>query len=154
MKPLDACTVEPAQPCDAEAWLRLRAALWPGEPEEDLAEEVRAWLAERPDPEREVLLARAADGAVWGFAELAVRPCAEGCRGDRVGYLEGWYVVPERRGQGLGRALVEASLAWARGVGCTEFASDTEIDNRGSQGAHSALGFEEVGRLVLYRRNL
>ncbi|MHC4375797.1 MAG: GNAT family N-acetyltransferase [Planctomycetota bacterium] len=99
-------------------------------------------------------LGRGAEGAVLGFAELSVRSFAEGCRSDRVGYLEGWYVLPAERGRGVGRALVEAACDWARDQGCTEFASDTELDNRDSQAAHGALGFAEVGRLVLFRREL
>lgn len=150
----DDLLVRPAAPEDAEAWLGLRAELWPGEPSAELADEVRAWLADRPRDDREVLLAQASGGAVVGFAELSVRPFAEGCRSDRVGYLEGWYVDPGHRGRGVGRALVEAALDWARRAGCTEFASDTEVDNRDSQAAHGALGFSEVGRLVLFRRAL
>lgn len=146
--------VSPARPADAEAWLGLRAELWPDEPPGDLAGEVEGWLSQDRRLGREVLLARGANETVLGFAELSVRSFAEGCRGDRVGYLEGWFVVPAERGRGLGRALMEAALDWARRQGCTEFASDTELDNRDSQAAHAALGFAEVGRLVLFRRDL
>ena len=146
--------MSPAGPDDADTWLRLRAELWPAEPSAELASEVRDWLGADSRGEREVLLARSPDGAALGFAELSVRPFAEGCRSDRVGYLEGWYVIPGARGRGVGRLLVEAALDWARGRGCLEFASDTELENRDSQAAHGALGFAEVGRLVLFRRDL
>jgi len=146
--------VRPAEPGDAVAWLAMRAELWPGESPGELGEEVRGWLAERPRRDREVLLACSSGGRVLGFAELSVRSFAEGCRGDRVGYLEGWYVAPDQRGRGVGRALVKAALEWARRAGCAEFASDTELENASSQAAHAALGFAEVGRLVLFRRKL
>jgi hypothetical protein len=38
--------------------------------------------------------------------------------------------------------------------GCTEFASDTEYDNRVSRDAHVALGFEEVVQLRCFRKAL
>jgi len=44
-----------------------------------------------------------------GFVEVSLRPYAEGCDTRPVGYLEGGYVAPEWRGQGIGRALVEAA---------------------------------------------
>src|SRR5206468_5494106 len=69
---------------------------------------------------------------IW-FAELSIRNYAEDCVTDRVAYLEGWYVVPEWRRRGVGGALVAAAESWAQGQGCTEFASDTPIDNLGSE---------------------
>lgn len=59
----------------------------------------------------------------------------------QVAYVEGWFVVPEIRRRGLGRALVSAAEEWGRVQGCTEFASDTLPDNRASAAAHLALGF-------------
>jgi aminoglycoside 6'-N-acetyltransferase I len=44
--------------------------------------------------------------------------------------------------------------AWTRGQGCTELASDTWLDNAGSQLAHRALGFEVVDRCVNFRKPL
>jgi uncharacterized protein (TIGR02246 family) len=49
-----------------------------------------------------VLLAEDAAG-ILGFAEVSIRPYAEGCSTDRVGYLEGWFVRPEARRRGVGR---------------------------------------------------
>ena len=50
--------------------------------------------------------------------------------------------------------LVEAAEAWARERGHTEIASDTDPDNRTSIAAHRALGYEEVGRAVCFRKPL
>jgi GNAT superfamily N-acetyltransferase len=47
-----------------------------------------------------------------GFAELRLRPSLY--TGALDAYLEELYVVPERRGRGLGRALLEASMRYAR----------------------------------------
>jgi aminoglycoside 6'-N-acetyltransferase I len=100
-----------------------------------------------------VLLAH--DGAApAGFAEISIRHYAEGCSTDRVAFLEGWYVVPEARNRGVGRALVAAAEDWGRSQQCTEFASDAEADNSVSAAAHRALGFEEVGLIRCFRKDL
>jgi len=71
-----------------------------------------------------------------------------------VGYLEGWYVSPEHRRAGIGRKLVQAAEDWARSKGCTEMASDAELHNTQSQQAHRRLGYEEVERIVCFRKSL
>lgn len=100
-----------------------------------------------------VALADEGSGPV-GFAEVGTRAYADGCESSPVGYLEGWYVDPAFRRRGIGRALVEASLAWARERGLREFASDALLENLDSQQAHMAVGFAEVERIVIFRRAL
>jgi aminoglycoside 6'-N-acetyltransferase I len=86
---------------------------------------------------------------------VGLRSHADGCDGrHRVGFIEGWFVEPEHRGNGMGRALMQAAGAWARSHGCREMASDTWIDNDPSQRAHEALGFEVVDRCVHFRKAL
>ncbi|PYO48007.1 MAG: AAC(6')-I family aminoglycoside N-acetyltransferase, partial [Gemmatimonadetes bacterium] len=89
-----------------------------------------------------------------GFAELSIRNYAEECVTDRVGYLEGWYVAPEARRRGIGRALVAAAEEWARQSGCIEFGSDALIDNQVSAAAHRALGFVETVQIRCFRKDL
>jgi aminoglycoside 6'-N-acetyltransferase I len=89
-----------------------------------------------------------------GFVELFIRPYAEDCETDRVAYLEGWYVEPEFRRQGIGRALIAASEQWGREQGCTEFGSDALIDNHASAAAHQALGFVETVRIRCFKKHL
>jgi len=47
---------------------------------------------------------------------------------------------------------VQAAEAWARKQGLKEIASDTQIDNTVSIQAHKVLGYEEVERLVCFRK--
>jgi len=89
-----------------------------------------------------------------GFAQVSIRGYAEGCRTDRVGYLEGWFVQPEARQHGIGRQLVAAAEAWARSQGCVEFASDAAEANELSAAAHRAVGFAEVGLIRCFRKDL
>jgi len=95
------------------------------------------------------------DSPVWehGSAD-AKRPRLEGCRTRRVAYLEGWFVVPDARPQGVGRALISAAEESGRAQGCTEFASDTRPDNTTSAAAHRALGFSETGLVLCFRKDL
>ena len=92
-----------------------------------------------PEPEA-ALLAEGGAGNAVGFVELSIRPTAEGCRTNRVAYVEAWYVAPGARGTGVGRALIEAAEEWGRANGCEELASDTEIANETSAQAHLARG--------------
>ena len=111
-----------------------------------------AWLAR---PNTEVLVAERPDGAgLAGFAEVGMRSYADGCETSPVAYLEGWYVDEDVRRQGVGTSLVRAAESWARGQGFREMASDTQLDNTASQQAHRALGYEEVERVVAYRKTL
>jgi aminoglycoside 6'-N-acetyltransferase I len=154
--------VRPATKRDAAAWLELRRSLWPengghDHAKDDHAQEVARYFAGELKIPLAVLLADAdeEDGArIVGFAELNIRPYAEGCTTDQVGFLEGWFVVPEARRRGVGRALVRAAEDWARSQGCTEFASDTLADNDISAAAHRALGFEEIEVIRCFRKDL
>jgi aminoglycoside 6'-N-acetyltransferase I len=136
---------------DANGLARLRHALWPeGSPEQHRREIERSLQGGQTAP---VLVAEDRSGLL-GFAELSIRPYAEGCETDRVGFLEGWFVIPEARQRGIGRKLVAAAETWARSAGCTEFASDAEADNNPSAAAHRALGFSEVGLIRCFRKDL
>ena len=144
--------VRPARPEDASALARLRSALWP-EGADSHHIEIAEYFAGRLPFVQAVLVAEH-DGGLAGFAELSIRNIAESCTSGRVAYLEGWYVEPRLRRRGIGRALVAAAEEWGRAQGCTEFGSDTQIDNHDSAAAHLALGFEEVERLVCFRKPL
>jgi aminoglycoside 6'-N-acetyltransferase I len=146
--------VRPVTSADASAWLRMRCALWPEGSESEHRSEIDQLFAGQLREPVATLLALNPSGDEVGFAELSIRSYAEDCVTDRVAYLEGWYVVPEARRQGVGRALVRAAEQWARSQGCTEFASDALIDNHVSAAAHRALGFQETVQIRCFRKAL
>jgi GNAT superfamily N-acetyltransferase len=129
----------------------MRRLLWPDCPEQDHRAETEAYLR---GPDGAVFVAEREGGGLCGFVEAGLRPAADGCGPGPVGYVEGWYVDADLRRRGVGRQLVRAAEDWARGRGCTEMASDAEIDNAVSRAAHARLGYEEVNRLAHFRKPL
>jgi aminoglycoside 6'-N-acetyltransferase I len=149
--------VRPVEPPDAARWVAMRAALWPDQDHASLAAEVEQYFAApRRDvgamPEAVFVAVKTGSHDLVGFAEASRRAYAEGCETSPVGFLEGWFVAPEWRRRGVGRALVAACEAWARELGCREFASDALADNQVSADAHAALGFEEVEVIRCFRK--
>lgn len=145
--------VRPVAPADAEAWLRMRCALWPEGSEREHRDEINRFFAGQLSDPLHTLLALDGNRPL-GFAELSIRRYAEDCVTDRVAYLEGWYVEPDARRRGIGEALVRAAEDWAKARGCAEFASDALIDNQVSAAAHRALGFEETVQIRCFRKVL
>ena len=135
---------------DTHAWLDLRYKLWPHASIEDHAEEIRQ---DRRNSERRCVMAFSGDKAV-GFVELSLRSVVDGCSSTPVVYLEGFYVEPNHQAQGIGRKLLEAGQRWGRDQGCTEMGSDAELENQKSIDVHLKLGFEEVDRVVQFRKNI
>jgi aminoglycoside 6'-N-acetyltransferase I len=147
-------TIRSVTAADTNEWLRMRRALWPdGSLAQHRQDIGRYFAGDRREP-AEVLLALTTNSAPVGFAELSIRNIVDGCSTDRVAYLEGWYVAPESRRKGIGRALIHAAERWAIGQGCTEFGSDSEIDNDVSYSAHLRSGFQETGRVRTYRKKV
>jgi ribosomal protein S18 acetylase RimI-like enzyme len=56
-------------------------------------------------------------------------------------YLAELYVAPERRGQGLGRALMEAAIDLARREGADRMDLGTSEDDVAARGLYESLGF-------------
>lgn len=153
MQASDEVQVRQIGPGDLGAWLGLRMKLWPGESIEVHREEALAWLGEGEGAARGIgFLAVGPSGQALGFAEASIRAMAEGCEAGEVAYLEGWYVVAESRRQGIGGMLVAAVESWGRSKGCSELASDTELENHMSRDSHTALGFEEVAVVRCFRK--
>lgn len=136
---------------DRAEWLRMRRALWDDCPDDQQEREIEEILASDLD---DVFFAERPEAGLCGFLEVALRSRANGCDSMPVGYIEGWYVDPDVRRQGVGQALVEAAEAWARSKGCRQMASDAEHWNTVSHQAHAAHGYHETARLVLFKKDL
>lgn len=134
-------------------WLRLRRMLWPDGTEQEHRAEMAAACA---NPSRfAAFVVYASSGKAAGFAEATLRSdYVNGTKSSPVGFLEGLYVAPEVRRQGVARRLVAAVEHWVKEAGCSELASDVELSNLESQRMHQALGFDETERVIYYRKDL
>jgi putative acetyltransferase len=152
--------VRPVYRPDQAEWVRMRTALWSDDGENEHAREVTAFFATNTFRWSEsflswkIFVAERPAGGLCGFVEASIRPLVDGCTTRPVGYVEGWYVDPDARRQGIGRKLVEAAERWAAMQGCKEMASDAHLGNTVSHESHKALGFEEGNRLVHFRKAL
>ena len=90
-----------------------------------------------------------------GFAQCGLRTdYVEGTESSPVGYLEGIFVKEEYRKNGYAKELLCACEMWAKELGCSEFASDCELDNMDSFYFHMAMGFEEANRIICFKKSL
>ena len=137
---------------DRHGWLRSRQLLWPGSSEARHRSQMEALLSSSASL---AVGAFADEGLLVGFAEARLRnDHVNGCTGSPVAFLEGIFVDHASRRQGVGRKLMEAVETWARGTGCFELASDTDLGNATSHRLHEGLGFTETERVVFYRKLL
>lgn len=144
----DLFSIRPMQSTDAQAAARLMCALWPENGLEQMLEEL-------PSGEDDAVFLAYNKNEACGFAHVSLRrEYVEGASSSPTGYLEGIYVAPEQRGQGIAKALLAACEEWARGRGCVEFASDLEEENTGSYAFHLRAGFKEVNRVICMLKTL
>jgi ribosomal protein S18 acetylase RimI-like enzyme len=78
----------------------------------------------------------------------------------RDAYLGELYVVPDQRGKGLGRGLLEAAMDEARDRGSTHISITTSMDDDAARGLYESAGFtNKEGRpdgplMIYYERDL
>ncbi len=74
-----------------------------------------------------------------GIAVLRLRPAL--WSGGREAYLQELYVAPARRGQGIGRALLEATMAAAREAGAVGIDLNTGETDTAARALYESAGF-------------
>lgn len=144
--------IVPCSPATREAWLALRAKMWPESPAGEHRREIARMLAAST---KYVAFLALDDGKAVGFAEGSMRyDYVNGCDSSPVAFVEGIYVVPDYRRSGIAGRLCAALEAWARAAGCSEMASDARLENVAAHRMHEAFGFEETERVVYFRKEL
>lgn len=147
-------SVRIATKLDIACWAKLRANLWKDTSYDQHIREINTMLA-KPSGEFVCFLDVRKGDSIRAFAEVALRrDYVNGCGTSPVAFLEGIYVKPEYQASGIGRNLLMSVQSWAREQGCTELASDTNLDNLTSHAFHEALGFEETERVIYFRKLL
>lgn len=130
---------------------QLAAQLWTSQTTEEFKEEFDV-LLDRSDA---AVFLCFAEGKPVGFAQCQLRyDYVEGTETSPVGYLEGVFVEEEYRNQGYAAKLLVACDQWAKDKGCTEFASDCELENTQSLAFHRRCGFQEANRIICFTKKL
>lgn len=143
--------IKQAQIFDAKIAAELALLLWPNNRLEDFILEMERFITSETSV---IFLAVDADQAM-GFAQCQLRTdYVEGTDSSPVGYLEGLFVLDDYRYQGIAHKLVKACEKWAIFKGCSEFASDCELDNSDSLAMHLKLGFTEANRIICFTKKL
>ena len=136
---------------DLSILAELSCKLWPHHTANEMLSEYGMGIA---NPNAAFFLAYAEETPI-GFAQCQLRhDYVEGTSSSPVGYLEGIYVADEYRKQGVAREFLSACESWAKAKGCTEFASDCELDNTHSLRFHLYVGFEEANRIICFTKKL
>ena len=143
--------IRKAETKDLPILAELACQLWPHHTVEEMHLEFADVIAK---PDAAFFLAYAEETAV-GFAQCQLRhDYVEGTDSSPVGYLEGIYVADGYRKRGVAKALLSACESWAKEKGCTEFASDCELDNVQSLKFHLNVGFEEANRIICFTKKI
>ena len=90
-----------------------------------------------------------------GFAQCGLRhDYVEGTESSPVGYLEGIFIREKYRKNGYAKDLLAECENWAKEKGCSEFASDCELDNDISLAFHMNMGFTEANRIICFTKQI
>ena len=144
-------TICKAKKEDALTVAKLAIQMW----EDNVLEELVEEFAELTGSSETAVFLGTVDGQAIGFVQCQLRhDYVEGTGTSPVGYLEGIFIEENYRKQGYAKQLLAACENWAREQGCTEFASDCELDNIGSLKFHLSLGFEEANRVICFTKKL
>lgn len=143
--------VKKAEEKDLRAAAEMAVMMWSNHSLEDLLSE----FAETVNSEKAQVFLKYVQDIPAGFAQCGLRhDYVEGTNSSPVGYLEGIFVKEEYRKRGYAKELLSACENWAKKQGCTEFASDCELSNKGSFDSHKSMGFKEVNRVICFTKRL
>lgn len=143
--------VRKAANCDSRVLAEMAIQIWDSSTIDDLERE----FVETLHNEQTAFFIKYISNSPVGFAQCTLRTdYVEGTESSPVGYLEGIFVKKEHRHNGYAKELLLSCEAWARKMGCTEFASDCELYNIGSLQFHLAAGFEEANRIICFKKRI
>lgn len=136
---------------DAKELADLAIQMWTNHDPKDLEEEFCKLTVD----DEAICFIKCIDDTLIGFAQCQLRhDYVEGTNSSPVGYLEGIYVLERYRKKGYAAELLSECERWAKEKGCTESASDCELENDESLNFHKSMGFEEANRIICFRKKL
>ncbi len=131
-----------------DVWEEMRHALYPILDSSYNKQEMREIINK---PEWFCYFIMQNDTQIVGMVELSSRNIVDSCLSTPVAYLEGLYLQPSHRNQGIGKEVMHLITRWCVAKGFKELATDTELDNVHAQRFYKQLGFEETDRTVAFR---
>jgi len=135
-----------------EEWLLMGIALWSHAQKGEIEKEFHAELELG---KYKHFLAQNQNNEYLGFINLSLRSdYVEGSSSSPVVYVEGVYVKPKYRRQGVTKGLIKQAEKWAKKQGCKELGSDAEFSNAESQRLHKSLGFKKIDTTVHYIKKI
>lgn len=144
-------TIKKMEQDNVSEWASMRLMLWSNYTiQEHIADIEKAIQSENYSG----YMALLANGQPIGFAEVSIRPYANGCVEQPVPFLEGIWVEPTYQRQGVGKSLLLQISKDLITQGFTELCSDAEVSNHMSHKAHQQWGFYETERVIYYRKPL
>ncbi len=140
-----------AQPEHLEELVTMAIDLWP----DYTAAELRATFQQILTSEKFTVFLYRDQAEFVGFLYLGLRTdYVEGSDSSPTGYVEGIYVKPAFRRQGISRKMLQAGEEWVKAKGCTQMGSDIYWSNTASYDFHTRMGFQEAARLITFIKNL
>ncbi len=137
--------IEEVNKTNFEEWLMMGLDLWPHYTKSRLSE----IFVEVLESEKEKAYVCRTKNEYAAFISVSIRfEYVPGSRSSPVGYVEGLYVKPHLRKKGIAKQLVQKGEEWASSKGCSQIASDVELENEHSYDFHRQIGFEEVQRVI------
>lgn len=143
--------VRKATKTDVISIAEMAVLMWDSNSVEELVREFETVL----ENEECVIYIYCIDNMLIGFAQCGLRhDYVEGTESSPVGYLEGIFVQKGYRKKGYAKELLAECEKWAKGKGCSEFASDCELNNDVSLYFHMNVGFTEINRIICFTKQI
>ena len=137
---------------DVLRWYQMRRIYWPDSTENKLQQEMTAIFENAKY--NQVYVCEIETHDIVAFIEISFRQRMRGCAVSPVAYIEGLYVEPNYRMQGIAKALVTEAENWAKRCGCKEIALDVSLENATNRLFQDKLGFVEADRIITYKKKL
>ncbi|MBR1742579.1 MAG: GNAT family N-acetyltransferase [Lachnospiraceae bacterium] len=143
--------VKAAKKADSIILAELAIHLW----NDNTLSSLKADFEKLTEDDTSVCFIKYEDEKPIGFAQCQLRKdYVEGTETSPVGYLEGIFIFEEFRHLGYAKELLKCCEEWAKEKHCSEFASDCELVNDASLKFHIAMGFEEVNRIICFKKSI
>ena len=137
---------------DFEALLKMSQKLWTDFEESAL----KSLLKENIQLEKnKILMAKTVEGESIGFSFFSIRTdYVEGATQSPTGYLEGIFIEPDYRKNGIAKEFLRLGESWCKEKGCVQMGSDTWLTHKESRAFHKKLGFWEEEEVVHFLKNI